>query len=135
MLSDGTYIARGSATAVSAEKMWDPSVYPDPNKFDGYRFYRERENGADAANQLVTTSTNHMGFGHGMHSCPGRFFASNEAKVVLCHLLMKYDFKLAPGEKPKVSQFGFTFEADAGVKVSIRRREEEIDLSAKDAEN
>ncbi|KAL6406725.1 p450 monooxygenase [Ilyonectria robusta] len=76
-----------------------------------------------------------MGFGHGMHSCPGRFFASNEAKVALCHLLMKYDFKLAPGEKPKVSQFGFTFEADAAVKVLIRRRKEEIELSAKVTEN
>ncbi|KAH7009754.1 cytochrome P450 [Ilyonectria destructans] len=106
VLSDGTYIARGSATAVSSEKVWDPSAYPDPNKFDGYRFYRGRENGADAANQLVTTSTSHMGLGHGMHSCPGRFFASDEAKVVLCHLLMKYDFKLAPGEKLEVSQLG-----------------------------
>ncbi|KAK7402713.1 hypothetical protein QQX98_011535 [Neonectria punicea] len=134
-LSDGTKIARGSATAVSAEKMWDPTVYPNPNEFDGYRYYRARESGGDATNQLVSTSTSHLGFGHGMHSCPGRFFASNEAKVVLCHFLLKYDFKMATGEQPKIAQFGFTYEADSEVKVSIRRRQEEIDLSIKVAGN
>ncbi|KPM45297.1 hypothetical protein AK830_g1253 [Neonectria ditissima] len=117
-LSDGTKLARRSATAGSAERMWDPSFYQNPNGFDGYRFYQAGGSSGDAANQLVTTSTRHMGFGHSMHSCPDRFFASNEAKVVLCHLLLKYDFKMAASEKPKVA-----------------RSQEEIDLSAQSAES
>ncbi|KAF6827222.1 cytochrome p450 monooxygenase, partial [Colletotrichum musicola] len=74
-LSDGTKLARGSNIAVSAERMWDPEVYENPLEFDGYRFFRERGGPNDAANQLVSTGISHMGFGHGMHSCPGRFFA------------------------------------------------------------
>ncbi|KAK1462967.1 p450 monooxygenase [Colletotrichum cuscutae] len=69
---------------------------------------------------FVSTSVNHMGFGHGMHSCPGRFFAGNEAK---------YDIKFVEGQKPKFAEFGFTRESDSDVKISVRRRKEEIDLS------
>ncbi|KAK1660193.1 cytochrome P450 [Colletotrichum godetiae] len=131
-LSDGTTISRGSATVVSAERMWDDKVYENPNAFDGYRFYRERGGANDAISQFVSTSVNHMGFGHGMHSCPGRFFAGNEAKVLLAHMLLKYDMKLVEGEKPKFAEFGFTRESDSEVKISVRRRKEEIDLSVRE---
>ncbi|EXF84575.1 p450 monooxygenase [Colletotrichum fioriniae PJ7] len=130
-LSDGTVISRGSATVVSAERMWDDKIYENPHVFDGYRFYRERGGPNDAVSQFVSTSVNHMGFGHGMHSCPGRFFAGNEAKVLLAHMLLKYDMKFVKGEKPKFAEFGFTRESDSDVKISVRRRKEEIDLSVR----
>ncbi|KAL0934388.1 cytochrome p450 monooxygenase [Colletotrichum truncatum] len=133
-LSDGTKITRGSATVVSAERMWDPEIYKKPLEFDGYRFYRQRGGPNDAVSQLVSTSVDHMGFRHGMHSCPGRFFAGNEAKVVLVHLLLKYDFEFAEGQKPKFMEFGFSCESDSSVKVSVRRRQEEIDLSVQDSQ-
>ncbi|KAK0378032.1 p450 monooxygenase [Colletotrichum limetticola] len=130
-LSDGTVISRGSATVVSAERMWDDKIYENPHVFDGYRFYRERGGPHDAVSQFVSTSVNHMGFGHGMHSCPGRFFAGNEAKVLLAHMLLKYDIKFVEGQKPKFAEFGFTRESDSDVKISVRRRKEEIDLSVR----
>ncbi|KAF6808442.1 p450 monooxygenase [Colletotrichum musicola] len=74
-----------------------------------------------------------MGFGHGMHSCPGRFFAGNEAKVMIAHLLLKYDLKFAEGQKPKLAEFGFMCQSDSSVKVSVRRRQEEIDMSAQES--
>ncbi|KAF6832623.1 cytochrome p450 monooxygenase [Colletotrichum plurivorum] len=132
-LSDGTKLARGSNTAVSAERMWDPEVYENPLEFDGYRFFRERGGPNDAASQLVSTGISHMGFGHGMHSCPGRFFAGNEAKVMIAHLLLKYDLKFAEGQKPKLVEFGFMCESDSSVKVSVRRRQEEIDVSVQES--
>jgi cytochrome P450 len=42
---------------------------------------------------FVSTSPEHMAFGFGKHSCPGRFFAAIEVKIALCHILLKYDFK------------------------------------------
>ncbi|UQC90725.1 p450 monooxygenase [Colletotrichum lupini] len=60
-LSDGTVISRGSATVVSAERMWDDKIY----------------------------------------------------------------------ENPKFAEFGFTRESDSDVKISVRRRKEEIDLSVR----
>ncbi|KAF9878114.1 cytochrome p450 monooxygenase [Colletotrichum karsti] len=131
-LSDGTVIARGSSVFVSAERMWDAKVYENPLEFDGYRYFRERGGPNDAVSQLVSTSTSHMGFGHGIHACPGRFFAGNEAKVVMAHLLLKYDFDFIQGQKPKCMEYGFTCESDGSLKVKVQRRQEEIDLSVQE---
>lgn len=70
-----------------------------------------------------------MGFGHGQHSCPGRFFAANEIKVALCHLLMKYDWKLSEGCKPEVQRKGLVLNTDPKTKIMVRRREQvELDI-------
>ncbi|KAF4916381.1 Cytochrome P450 monooygenase 1 [Colletotrichum viniferum] len=131
-LPDGTFLARGASIVVSAERMWDPKVYANPLDFDGYRYFKERGGPNDAVSQLVSTSTSHMGFGHGMHCCPGRFFAGNEVKVILAHFLLKYDFEFLENQTPKYMEYGFTCESDSTVKVSVRRRKEEIDLSVQD---
>lgn len=116
---------------VSADPFMDPEVYPNPEKYDLYRFYNLRaqpvkENGY----QYVTNSPQHLLFGHGTHACPGRFFASNEMKIALCHLLLKYDWKLCDGETTRP----LNLQADQGyltnpvAKIQMRRRKEEIDL-------
>ncbi|KAF6825831.1 trichothecene c-8 hydroxylase cytochrome p450 monooxygenase [Colletotrichum plurivorum] len=108
--------------------MRDPSTYENPDAFDGYRFLRMREKGQEAASQLVTTSINHLGFGHGEHACPGRFFAASEAKIVIVQLLLKYDMRLESDAEPVLLRFGFAEEADPNLKVLVKRREEEIAL-------
>ena len=40
---------------------------------------------------VVTGGDTFLSFGHGKHSCPGRFFASQEMKLMLAHLLQHYD--------------------------------------------
>ncbi len=108
---------------------YDPAIYKDPDVFDGYRYLRMREvPGKENQAQLVSTSAEALGFGHGMHACPGRFFATNEIKVALCHLLMKYDIKPASNIKPRAMPYGFTLNADKSATILIRRREAEIDL-------
>ena len=75
--------------------MQDSEYYNEPEKFDGYRFLRMRETpGKDKMAHLVSTSELHLGFGHGQHACPGRFFAANEIKLILTQLLLNYDMKL-----------------------------------------
>jgi cytochrome P450 len=76
----------------------------------------------------VTTTASHMGFGHGQHACPGRFFASNEIKVALCHLLLKYDFALVDGKVAEPISFEGGSSVNPKVEVSLRRRKEEICL-------
>ncbi|KAF6795342.1 trichothecene c-8 hydroxylase cytochrome p450 monooxygenase [Colletotrichum musicola] len=127
-LSDGMKIPKGHQVVVSTDRMRDPSIYENPEVFDGYRFIRMREEGQEAANQLVTTSINHLGFGHGEHGCPGRFFAANEAKIVISQLLLKYDMRLESDAEPVLLRFGFAEEADPNLKVLVKRREEEIAL-------
>ncbi|KAI1296156.1 cytochrome P450 [Xylaria venustula] len=132
-LSDGTYLARGTKLAVSSHKMWDAETYPSPETWDGYRFLRMRE-GQEAAKDksstgissqeplLVSTSERHLGFGHGKHACPGRFFAASELKVALAHILMKYDFKVPEGVEVKHRMTGASYYADPFAKLEIKRR-------------
>lgn len=69
--------------------MYNPQTYPDPETFDPYRFVRMRgQTGQDKSAHLVSIGPSFLGFGLGEHACPGRFFAANEVKVGLTHLLM-----------------------------------------------
>ncbi|EUC31077.1 hypothetical protein COCCADRAFT_38766 [Bipolaris zeicola 26-R-13] len=42
---------------------------------------------------FVTGSPKHLEFGYGRHTCPGRFFASIEVKIIVVYLLIEYDWK------------------------------------------
>ena len=93
-LDDGTILPKGARIMVDANTFMDPKVYPDPIKFDPFRFVRLRQQPGQENNyQFVATTPEHMVFGHGQHACPGRFFASNEVKIALCQMLLKYDWK------------------------------------------
>lgn len=129
-LSDGTLIPQDTSLMVSAGSMWDDSIYPSPYKFDPYRFLRLREQpGHETSAQLVSPSPEHMGFGFGKHACPGRFFAANEIKIALCHILLKYEFRLTDEWRGvKVVERGMGLNAEHRAKMEIRRRSEEIEL-------
>ncbi|KAG6017098.1 hypothetical protein E4U54_008359 [Claviceps lovelessii] len=128
-LSDGTVLPKNKLTLVSAHKQWDAASYEQPDQFDGYRFYKMRQiPGKEHSAQLVSVSPEHMGFGYGLHACPGRFFASEEIKLVLCHILMKYDFKLVDGTDVEPRKFGLNMTANPSARLMVRRRNEEIKL-------
>ncbi|KAH8160209.1 hypothetical protein CIB48_g8041 [Xylaria polymorpha] len=128
-LSDGTVIRKGTKCAVANTTRLDGGLYEQPERFDGYRFVNMRNDaGKEHSAQFVTTSTESLGFGHGVHACPGRFFAANEVKIALCHLLLKYDLKLADGASSDVTWYGFALNANKDAKISVRRRKEEIDI-------
>ncbi|ORX99697.1 cytochrome P450 monooxygenase-like protein [Clohesyomyces aquaticus] len=128
-LPDGIFIPKGSRVEVDASESQNPAIYTDPEKFDIYRFKRMRDD-PDFANkaQLVATSPEHLAFGHGKHACPGRFFAANEMKTALCHLMLKYDWKLAEGTTLEPINVGHFMFLNPEIRVVFRRREEEIDL-------
>lgn len=111
--------------------MQDAAYYDNPLEFDGHRFIRMRQiPGEDKNAHLVSTSEKHIGFGHGQHACPGRFFAANEVKIALCHLLLKYDWKLPPSHDPKIVAAGMFLGLEPHGRLSVRRRVEEIDLDS-----
>lgn len=128
-LSDGVVLPKNKLTLVSAHQHWDPEHYKDPLKFDGYRFYNmRREPGKESKAQLVSATPDHMGFGYGLHACPGRFFASEEIKIALSHILLKYDFKPVEGSSMEPRKYGLNMNANPTAKLSVRRREEEITI-------
>ncbi|KAL3477318.1 cytochrome P450 [Aspergillus californicus] len=128
--TDGLQVPSNTRTLVSCHNMWTESVHEDASNFDGYRFLKLRQQpGQENWTQLVSTSNNHLGFGHGMHACPGRFFAATTAKVLIAHVVLKYDLKLLEGQKPDIIEHGAAQYANVWCGIGVRRRREEIDLS------
>lgn len=126
-LSDGTILPKNALTVVSTEKARDETIFPESETYKGRRFLEMRElSGQENKWQFVTTSPEHLSFGHGKHACPGRFFASNEIKVILCHMLLKYDWK-APVDGLKADRsFGQETEADPTAVVLFRERDDPL---------
>jgi cytochrome P450 len=129
-LPGGFTIPKGTSVIVSSHARLDPNVYPEPNRFDGYRFLHLRQKSPEQERycQLVSSAKDHMGFGFGKHTCPGRFFAAAEVKIALCHILLKYDIMLVDGIPPKPIQHGFNVGANSTAMLKVRRRKEEIPL-------
>ncbi|GAM40345.1 hypothetical protein TCE0_038r12627 [Talaromyces pinophilus] len=129
-LKDGRRIPKDSMVAVSAHWNWDDSIYENPDQFDGYRFYKmSQKPETEQMSHLVATRPQHLAFGHGKHACPGRFFAANEVKIALVHILLKYDFKVDESSPPpKIFKMGWSMQSDYQAKILVRRRKEEICL-------
>jgi len=123
-LSDGTELKKGMRLHVDTYRMTSPEVYPNPEVWDPYRFVKLRSQpGNENTSQLVSTTQDHLGFGHGEHACPGRFFAANELKIALCHLLIKYEWRLAPGTDVRPFTKGFAMQRSPTARILVRRRE------------
>lgn len=124
--SDGTFIPKGTSVAACATPVhMDPSVYPEPEKFDPYRFYRLMERDGEANQHLVVkTSLEYLPFGHGSHACPGRFFAANQLKLMIGHLLLNYDIELEqPGALPERVWFEAAVLPHQTAKILYRKRQ------------
>ena len=131
-LKDGTYLPKGTHFAVAANAIvHDPELLPgggDPYQFDPFRYSKLRTDpanpGAINKQQFATTDSNTLHFGHGKFACPGRFFASNEIKLILSHILIMYDFKWADGaSRPPNLNFEEASYPNPSGKVMMRRRE------------
>lgn len=130
-LPGGLKILKGQKTVISAHLMWSESSYPDPLVFDGFRFIKQRQlPGYEHKSHLVSTSNDHTGFGHGKHACPGRFFAANETKIALVHMLLKYDVRLVDkeGNSAKCIENGTGMNVNPFARVEVRRRKAEVEL-------
>ncbi|GKT94041.1 cytochrome P450 [Colletotrichum tofieldiae] len=129
-LSNGFVLRKGQKIISTNTHMWDAHYYENPLEYNGYRFLNMRSTDEEKHAHLVSTSAKHPGFGHGQHACPGRFFAANEVKIALAHLLLKYDWKLPAGFKPQTVPYGMSLLPDPNAALLIRRRKEELDLDS-----
>ena len=65
-----------------------------------------------------------MGADTERHS-PGRFFAANELKAMLAHVVVTYDIKSeTPGKMPNERWFGTTLVPDRTSEVLFRKRKD-----------
>ncbi|KAF6798080.1 P450 monooxygenase [Colletotrichum sojae] len=125
VLSDGTRLPKGSLLAVSLAALRDPRQFADPDRFDGFRFARRREQpGQENQWQFTSTRNEFYSFGHGQWSCPGRFLVGNELKIFLAELLLRYDLKYPEGvTRPEPGWFATESQVDMKTPVLFRLRE------------
>lgn len=139
-LSDGTYLPYGVRVCFASHAIQtDSSAYPDrPDEWDAFRFSRPREEyqarveaGADPEHlrkvleqkntALIATGGDWLSFGHGRHACPGRFFASQEMKLMLAHIVMNYDIAIEGGRPKNMAINGSSIPSStAEMKIRLR---------------
>ncbi|GAW13949.1 hypothetical protein ANO14919_033410 [Xylariales sp. No.14919] len=124
-LSNGFHIPAGTIVQCNTNMLDEaPTEWGDPNAFDGFRFYKLRSKPEDTNKyQFASTSYDSMQFGFGNDACPGRFFASNQIKIVLAYILSHYYFKFEDGivGRPKNLMFEVNVLADPTVKVLFKK--------------
>jgi len=125
-LSDGTFISKGSRIEVASYAvLHDSEIIENPDVFDGLRYYKLRMRSPEDANrhQFSTTTKDNLNFGYGRHACPGRFFASNEIKVIVANALQNYDIELVDKEagRPKNLMFEATVLPDISKELLFKR--------------
>jgi len=96
--SNGVTIPAGiEVSAPSSGIHMDEEIYLNPEQFDGFRFSKLSGLDGDIAEtkyQALTTSPEHLVFGFGRHACPGRYFAVNQLKALVAHIIVTYDIKV-----------------------------------------
>lgn len=132
-MSDGTLLQKGAHISMAVNSIQnDPDVTPEPEKFDGFRYYKLRQReGEGHLHQFSTTQDRILNFGHGPSSCPGRFFASLEIKIILVRLLMDYEFRFKDGNErpPNLRAHEFIFpNPDAEILMRARPASERLPL-------
>lgn len=102
----------------------NPAISKPTDQFDGLRFFNLRSMpGNENRHQYVSTGTDSFAFGHGLHACPGRFFAGVEIKIVMIELLRYWEFELVgDGKRPANVEFQFGISPNAEAEVRFRRR-------------
>ncbi|KAI0294857.1 cytochrome P450 [Multifurca ochricompacta] len=101
--SNGMTIPAGTMVAFPLGAVHtDGAAYSNPEEFDGFRFSKlcEKEGDVLATKyKAVSPSLKAYFLAWGAtHGDPGRFFAANEVKVLLAHILVTYDIKFEDGK-------------------------------------
>ncbi|KAL4860563.1 hypothetical protein BDV12DRAFT_209193 [Aspergillus spectabilis] len=84
--------------------LYDAEIFPEPDKFDAFRFYKIKEN-KNAEPQPLQSK-----FGYGRQACPGRFYAINVMKTILGEMILRYDIRLAGGDGTRPATMGIDFD-------------------------
>ena len=110
---------------------YNPPVYTSPEEFGGMRFYKLRNMpGKETCHQLATAGPESLAFGYGNHTCPERFFASNEIKIILVELLMNWGSRLkgdveqkgGPEKRPQNMEVDLVMTPNPTAMVELKRR-------------
>ncbi|ETN42422.1 uncharacterized protein HMPREF1541_01577 [Cyphellophora europaea CBS 101466] len=138
---NGTHCPRGSTIAVPTNGIHnDAGIYDDAAEYKPFRFADLRESAPTPDDQeaesplekntthlvknanlsFVSLSPQYHPFGYGRHACPGRFFASNELKLLLAYMFDNYEIE-SDSARPSRKWVGSTLLPPMVEKVKVRK--------------
>ncbi|KAE9393366.1 cytochrome P450 [Gymnopus androsaceus JB14] len=123
--SNGTVIPAGTIVSVASYAMnRDDEIYEEADTLNPFRFSNMRaQEGESTKHQMAGLDPSYMLFGGGRQMCPGRFFAVNELKALLAHVLVTYDLKFENGgEYPPDEWQGASVNPNRSAMVMFRKR-------------
>ncbi|KAK6823004.1 Cytochrome P450 [Apiospora arundinis] len=112
--SNGDHVPYGAHLSLPVlGRHLDEHLYPNATQYDAFRFSRERDGDFTQQQQqshdahsisqkntrvkaAVNASPNHLAWGIGKSQCPGRFFAVDELKLIMAHVLIYYEVQRIP---------------------------------------
>lgn len=128
----GVHVPKGYQVGVPAyQTHMDPGIWgDDAMEFRPFRFTNHgRKMDQDDINSSsksrqpwVTTSQEYLSFGGGRNSCPGRFFAAAELKLLLAHILLHYDLDFQE-RRPPNQWFGTNHLPPKKATIRIKKRD------------
>ncbi|KAG8162657.1 hypothetical protein KVR01_007135 [Diaporthe batatas] len=125
-LSSGFTIPAHTTIGIPTQAItMDESLYPNPEVFDPFRFSKIREERPemDGRAQYVASNPASLSFGYGRHACPGRFFAAQEIKAIMAHILHNYDIRFPAGQsRPESLRAETQYLPHPGATVEFKRR-------------
>ena len=123
--SDGTHLPAGAWMGAPAAEIQKSNFIPNPTVFDGFRWERmaaeDQSPGKSGKYSAVTTSFDHLVWGHGKYACPGRFFATTIEKILLSHIIERFEVRCPEG-RPKNKLFGMACMADPEGVIELKMR-------------
>ncbi|KAM3522815.1 hypothetical protein MY4038_008455 [Beauveria bassiana] len=145
-LHDGVVLPEGAHIQMAVHEIgMDPDRVPNPAKFDGMRQYNNRKRPGQGncyrkqprlhffsglllthSIEYTTTSENNLYFGYGKVSCPGRFFADQNIKMIVSNILIRYRLRYAGGaiERPKNTTLYDVVIPDPSTLIEFKLRED-----------
>ncbi|TLS29150.1 hypothetical protein PpBr36_02038 [Pyricularia pennisetigena] len=120
---DGFVLPAGTVFQFPADAVHhDPDLFPDPDRFDGYRFLRLREKDPNGHHFGYVSDMN-LNWGAGTHACPGRFLATFVLKFAFILLITRYDVRFPQGAgKPGYVYFDNSVRVDPTAQLDIKAR-------------
>lgn len=143
-------IPSGTKVMVPVEPIhYDDSVYPDAKAFKPFRFAEPNairnildsfdaassEEGTPATKATqqqqqqqtkqksgATIDEAFLGFGFGLHACPGRFFALNELKIFIATMVLNYDIEPLKTRPKMTPLIWLNVPLFKNFRVNVRRR-------------
>jgi cytochrome P450 len=136
------YVPQGTMISVPIEPIhYDERIYSQARSFNAFRFadpsnvsntvdnFATQEDiesdkadaGERKAKSTATLDDAFLGFGFGRYACPGRFFALNEMKVFIAHMLLYYDVEHMEVRPKPLDTVWLKLPLHGG-KIRVRRR-------------